>query len=119
MGNQLESYSDDMVNDILSEYVDTENVSFRTYPKYKKEFKKYLGELLYTVEVVFPEDRHENKSDRDILVDENVEILTIYALNIELFKEQTGYEAYAININGQECVVVLRNILLPVGCVKY
>jgi len=108
MHNEVLRYGNNEINNLISEYEPS-----RSYPKYKREFNKHLGELMYTVEVVFSDDR--NKKDRPEIKDSTIEILSIYALDAEPFEEQSTYEKYAINIDGQDCVVVLRNILLALG----
>ena len=75
---------------------------------YRKGLKKHVGELLYTIEVIFPIDRNDNK--QDIIKGSTVEVLTIHALEAEFF--DGNYEEYSLNINGQACVVFLRKSLL-------
>ena len=112
LDNEVARYNNNEIADLLSKYsISRPGITMSQRSSiYKKEFKKHVGELMYTIEVIFPKDRNENKQDRDIIKGSTVEVLTIHALETEFF--DGDYEEYSHNINGQTCVVFLRKSLL-------
>ena len=108
MHNEIYVYSNNEIHDLLSMYSTGLAVIPQNSSMYRKEVKKYVGELLYTVEVVFSEDR--NDKYRDI-----VETLTVYAFDYESFSLKNFDDSYHSNIDGQNCVVILRNTVLVIN----
>lgn len=110
----LEKYEGNQLESLKNKYINTEANFKIPWPKYKREVKRHLKDLEFTVEVVFPENRNEDKDNRKFIKNIHTEILSIYKTDIKDVEEEPLYNQYIIHIDGQDYVMFLRDILLQI-----
>ncbi|SRR6056297_1206070 len=106
---EVATYGQNEIADFVNDYLPS--VPIKSYPTYLRNVKKDLGEILYTIEIGFSEDRN-NSVDRPAIKNSEVEIMEVYAFKSSSAAEQNVFGKSLLEIDGQDCVAFLRHVLL-------